>query len=238
MESGKVVVVTGASGTLGGSISARLMETGFQIVALVRQARKLQNHEKYLRVVECDLLETDSAIAAYRTVIAEFGAPFALVNNAALGTSSISLTQNQSEIESVLQVNLLAPILLSKLFSRQMLERREGRIVMISSIASEKSYRGLAVYSASKAGLEAYGRGLAREVGRYGITVNSVRPGFMASAMTAGLSDKQFESVARRNMIPEPLHPQSVASAVDFLLSEGAQQVTGQTIVVDGGASN
>lgn len=234
----KTIVVTGASGVLGQAICARLIESGYEVVGLVRDPSKLNSSLLYKGVVTVDLTSTSSVISGYKEVMDKYGTPFGLVNNAAIGTSSISLTQNQSEIEKVIAVNLLAPITLSKLFSRQMLDLHQGRIVMISSIASSKSYKGLAVYSAAKAGLEAYARGLAREVGSQGITVNSVLPGFMKTAMTIGLSDKQFESVARRTMVPELLRPDSVASMVNFLIGDEASQITGQSIFVDGGASN
>lgn len=234
----KSVVITGASGSLGAAICTRLNESGYEIIALVRDQSKLSKLQNFRGVVEVDLTRTDLIVNAYKQVISSFGTPYGLVNNAAIGTSSMSLTQNQSEIEKVLTVNLLAPIMLSKLFSRQMLDNREGRIIMISSIASQKSYKGLAVYSSAKAGLEAYARGLAREVGPHGITVNSVLPGFMKTAMTVGLSESQFESVARRTMVPEILEPGSVASMVNFLLGSEASQITGQSIFVDGGAAN
>lgn len=237
MKKNRAIVVTGASGALGSVISKYLFSEGYEVIGIVRSVERLADKEFFSSVVEADFSDTKSVVSAYKEIYATNSNVFGLINNAALGTSALSVTQNSEELDRVIQVNLKAPILLSKLFGRRMLERQEGRIIMISSIASMQAYKGLAVYSATKAGLEAYARGLARELGSRGITVNSVLPGFMSTPMTEGLTSDQLAKINRRSALHGELKLESIASATSFLLSDAASQITGQSIRIDLGAS-
>jgi len=159
------------------------------------------------------------------------------VNNAALGLDSVLATMHAKQIQELLLVNLNAPIELAKHSIRGMLVAREGRIINITSVVAQTGYKGLSVYAATKAGLEGFSKSLAREVGKRGITVNNVAPGFMPSEMTAGLADAQMDQIRRRTPLGRLVSAQEVSNAVSFLLSDKASGITGITLTVDGGAS-
>ena len=139
------------------------------------------------------------------------------------------------EIEALVRLNTLSPILLTKYVVRSMMSAREGRIVNISSIVAATGYSGLSAYSATKASLIGFTRSLAREVGQLGITVNAVAPGFVDTEMTHELSERQREQIMRRSALQRLADPEDVAAAVEFLLSDKARNITGTTLTVDAG---
>ena len=142
---------------------------------------------------------------------------------------------HDEQIESLMRLNTLAPILLSKYVLRSMMVERAGRIVNISSIVAATGYSGLSAYSATKAALVGFSRSLAREVGQLGITVNTVAPGFVDTEMTHDLSGGQREQIMRRSALRRMADAQDVAHSVEFLMSEKARNITGVTLTVDAG---
>lgn len=235
----KVVVVTGASRGIGLSISQRLMKDGFRIIGVARKATdelisSLRNESSFL---EFDLADTGGIPQLAAQLIEIAGeSPFGLVNNAGIGLDGVLATQHESEIASVLRVNLEAPILLTKYLVRHMLREKRGRIVNISSVVANSGYKGLAVYAASKAGIEGFSRSLSREVGKSGITVNSVAPGFILTNMSSKLTDSQLKTIERRSPLGLA-EVADVASVVSFLMGPGAERLSGETIRIDAGSS-
>jgi len=132
-------------------------------------------------------------------------------------------------------LNVTAPITLTKYLIRSMMTLRAGRVVNISSIVASSGYRGLAAYSASKAALLGFTRSLAREVGPVGITVNAIAPGFIATELTRGLTDKHREQIAKRSALQRSATADDVAAAVTFLMSDSAANITGTVMTVDAG---
>jgi 3-oxoacyl-[acyl-carrier protein] reductase len=133
------------------------------------------------------------------------------------------------------RLNTLSPIVLSKYAVRAMMTSGEGRIVNISSIIASTGYSGLSVYGATKASMLGFTRSLAREVGRLGVTVNAVAPGFMDTEMTAGMNDAQRAKIASRSALRRLVDVEDVANAVAYLMSDAARNITGTTITVDAG---
>lgn len=237
----KPVLVTGASRGLGLAIARRLLEDGYAVLALSRsrppELEALAESAAGRLVAETfDVGDIAAIPALARRITDAHGPLYGLINNAALGLDGLLATQHASEIETVMRVNLLAPIHLAKYFGREMLRRREGRIVQVSSIIARTGFSGLSVYGATKAGLEGFTRSLSREMGRAGITVNCVAPGYMETEMTASLQGDKLESIRRR----APLglaRVEDVAGAVSYLLSPAAARITGSVITVDGGST-
>lgn len=242
MTQSKNVLVTGATRGVGLAISRRLVKDGYRLIGLSRQEseeyRDLTKTAEIGQVsfVRFDLSNLGDISSLVKQVILRHGPLYGLVNNAGLGLDGILATMHPSDISKALRINLEAPILLSKFACRSMLVQGEGRIINISSIIAETGFSGLSVYGASKAGLMGFSRSLARELGRAGVTVNCVMPGFMATDMTVGLQGEKLESVQRR----APLglaSPADAAGAVSYLLSEDGVRVTGTSITVDGGST-
>jgi 3-oxoacyl-[acyl-carrier protein] reductase len=144
---------------------------------------------------------------------------------------------HDSQIRELVEINVLGTILLTKYAHRSMLAQREGRIVNISSIIAQTGFNGLSVYAATKASIEGFTLSLARELGRVGVTVNSIAPGYMATDMSSGLRDAQLDSIRRRSPLGRLVEAEDVASAVAFLLSDGARNITGTCITVDAGST-
>ena len=233
------VVVTGTSGDLGHSIASLLLTDGYKVVGIARRkkvAQSLENHPNYVHRI-FDLNDIKGIPELVSEVVKECGPIYGLVNNSALGLDGVLPTMHARDIQSIITVNLNAPIELAKHAIRSMLLAREGRIVNVTSVVARTGYKGLSVYAATKAGLEGFSKSLAREVGKRGITVNNIAPGFMQTEMTSGMSEEQMNQIRRRTPIGRLVTCEEVAFAVSYLLSRKATGITGQTITVDGGAS-
>ena len=236
------VVVTGASGGLGRAIVARLLDDGHLVVGASRtcppdlQQLIAANPDRagYVRI---DLARPDTLQDAAREVVDRFGRPFGLVNNAAIAHSGVLATMHDSEIAEQLQVNVTSTILLTKYLLRPMLLERRGRIVNVSSVIAATGYNGLSVYGASKAALVGFTRSLARELGRAGITVNAVAPGYMETEMTAPIQGDQLDSIRRRSAMRALIEPADAAGAVSYLLGPDGAHVTGTVLTVDAGST-
>ena len=182
-------------------------------------------------------MKVDKIIDLVRQIIDISGnVPYALINNAATGLDGLLATQHNTDIRKVIRLNLEAPILFTKYLTRRMIKYKRGRVINISSIIAQTGYSGLSVYGATKAGLEGFTRSLSRELGKVGITVNCVEPGFMETNMTSSLQGKKLESIKRRSPLGLP-NTENVASTVLHLLEEKSQQITGAIFKVDGGST-
>ena len=166
----------------------------------------------------------------------QFGAIFGLVNNAGLGTEGLLATMHNSEIEALMRLNVLSPIILTKYVVRHMMaDGAGGRIVNMSSIIASTGYNGLSVYGATKAAATGFTRSLAREVGKLGITVNAIAPGFIDTELTHSLGAEQRQRIAGRSALRRLPETDDVASMVDYLLGEGGRNITGTVLTVDAG---
>jgi 3-oxoacyl-[acyl-carrier protein] reductase len=242
----RTVLVTGGSRGLGLAISRTLAQSGFRVVAVARsQTSELAEAMREadgpaggsLNFQAFDLAGLDGIHELVRSVKGEFGPLFGLVNNAGIGTAGVLATMPDQDIERLIHLNTVAPLVLTKYAVRSMMASGNGRIVNISSVVSFTGYSGLAAYAASKAALLGMTRALAREVGPLGITVNAVAPGFIATEMTHGLDAGQRAQIARRSALKRMAGPGDVADAVDFLLSEKARNITGTVLTVDAGGT-
>jgi 3-oxoacyl-[acyl-carrier protein] reductase len=240
------VIVTGGSRGLGLGIARELALVGHRVIAIARQSNEQfeavvsdlkSNGRGEVLLRAFDLADTAGIPGLVKGLRAELGPIYGLVNNAGIGTSGILATMRDSQIEQLLRINLLSPIILSKYVVRSMMASGSGRIVNVSSIVSFTGYSGLAVYGASKASLVGFTRSLAREVGPLGITVNAVAPGFIETDMTVGLEAEDRKKIIRRSALRRQANVGDVAYAVDYLLSDKAQNITGTVLTVDAGST-
>jgi 3-oxoacyl-[acyl-carrier protein] reductase len=238
------VLVTGGSRGLGLAMSQMLAANGYRVIAVARKtsneleaavaaARDARRGTVEFRA--CDLSDVAQIKPLVRSMRADFGPIYGLINNAGLGTSGLLSTMRDSDIERLIRLNTISPIVLTKYVARMMMAERNGRIVNIASIVASTGYSGLSVYSATKASLVGFTRSLARELGPLGITVNAIAPGFMDTAMTDELSAAQRDQIARRSALKRMAEAEDVARSVDFLLGSGGRNITGIVLTVDAG---
>ena len=234
------VLVTGGSRGLGLAIATRLAACGYRVIALARSETAelraaMAQHGEALVFHAGDLADTAAIGAMVGELRRRIGPLYGLINNAGLGTAGLLSMMRDADIEALVRLNTLAPLVLTKYVVRAMMAEREGRIVNISSVVAASGYKGLAAYSCTKASLEGFTRSLAREVGQLGITVNAVAPGFVDTAMTHALTDSEREQITRRSALRRMVEPNDVAAAVEYLLGEQARNITGITLTVDAG---
>jgi 3-oxoacyl-[acyl-carrier protein] reductase len=230
------VIVTGGSRGLGLAIARKLRNAGFRVIAVARHRGALDQDET-LHFHAFDLADIAGIPDLVRGLRAQFGPIYGLVNNAGIGTSGIHATMRDSDIERVVRLNTLSPLILTKYAVRSMMAGEGGRIVNIASIAASTGFTGMAAYSATKASLVGFTRSLAREVGLAGINVNAVAPGFVDTDMTHGLQGEYLDQVVRRSALRRLAGADDVADAVEFLMSDKAKNVTGTVITVDAGST-
>lgn len=245
-EGTRSVLVTGGSRGLGLAIAQGLAGAGYGVIAVARKkskevtaaiAESARARQGALHFVPFDLGQIDEIPDFVRGLRKEFGPLFGLVNNAALGHDGVLATMHNSRIEELVRVNTLSPIVLSKYVVRAMMSEGAGRIVNVASIVGFTGYSGLSAYAATKASMLGFTRSLAREVGRLGITVNAVAPGFLATEMTHGLAGEQRQQVTRRSALRRLAEVDDVANAVEYLLSNKARNISGTVLTIDAGAT-
>jgi len=239
-----VVVVTGGSRGLGLGITRKLAASGYRVVVVARKVtdqltaaiKETANNDRgSVHFLSFDLTEVEKIPSFVQLIRKEFGPIYGLVNNAAVGFDGALALMANSRIEQLVQLNILSPILLTKYVVRSMLADGGGRIVNVASIVAFTGYSGLSVYSGTKASMIGFTRSLAREVGRKNVNVNAVAPGFLETEMTQGLDDEQRQQIARRSALRRLPAIEDVANAVEFLLGDKSQSITGIVLTVDAG---
>jgi 3-oxoacyl-[acyl-carrier protein] reductase len=235
------VLVTGGSRGIGLAIARKLAAAGFNVIAVARResdelrAAISEAKQGNLHFRACDLSDVDAIPAFVKSARDDFGAIYGLVNNAGIGTEGLLATMHNSEIEALVRLNVLSPVILTKYIVRHMMADGEGRIVNISSIIASTGYNGLSVYGATKAAATGFTRSLAREVGKLGITVNAIAPGFIDTELTQSLGGEGQKKIAGRSALKRLPEVDDVASMVEYLLGDGGRNITGTVLTVDAG---
>ena len=229
------VLISGGSRGLGLEIVHKLLREGYHVWTF---ARKITEDVEDLmdaigfHFAEIDITDTE-AVKNFANQIPQI---YAVINNSAIAVDGILASLPEVEIDKMVDVNLISPIKMTRHCLKKMLKANKGgRVVNISSITGIRGYNGLTIYSATKAGLDGFTRSLAREIGRVGITVNSIAPGYMETDLSSGLKTDQMDQIVRRTPTGRLTTLDEVASTVLHLLSEKSANTTGQTIVIDGG---
>jgi 3-oxoacyl-[acyl-carrier protein] reductase len=226
----KKVIVTGGNRGIGKGIVLSLLDQGYLVLATSRDSKKFDMSHQNLEVANLDVCD-QASIDDFQKIVNDFD-PDILINNAGITKDNLFLRMTEDDWGEVIDTNLNSVFRMTKLVVRGMLKKKWGRIINISSISGSMGNPGQTNYSASKAGVEAFSRSLAKELGSRNITVNSVAPGFIQTDMTQGLID---EEITKKIPLQRVGSVEDVASLINFLVSEESNYITGQTLVVDGG---
>lgn len=235
-----VILVSGGSKGLGLAICRRLLAMNARVVTFSRrstaevEALAAEQPDRF-SFKEGDSSDREWIKKFVRRVEKEIGPIFGLVNNAAVVDETLLSIQDEDAIDRLFEINLKGTLGLTRQAMRGMMIRNNGRIVSISSIVGIRGFKGVAAYAATKGGIEAMTRSLARELGGRGITVNTVAPGYMETDLTKEMNQGQLKQIVRRTPMKRPGTVEDVAGVVAFLFTADAGFVTGQSIVVDGG---
>ena len=236
---GRTALVTGATGGIGGAIAHTLHANGATVTISGTRIEMLDSLAGQLggrvHVVRCNLADQEDVEHLVPTAEAAMGHVDILVNNAAITRDNIFMRLKDEDWDQVLAVDLTAAFRLARAAVRGMIRRRFGRIIAITSVVGVTGNAGQANYSAAKAGMIGMTKSLAQEVASRGVTVNAIAPGFIETAMTDALSDKQKDVILARVPAGRLGSPDDVAAAALYLASLESAYVTGQTLHVNGG---
>lgn len=237
---GEIALVTGASRGIGAAIADELASRGARVIGTATSesgagaiAGRLAAHGGTGRVLD---VEDSRAVEALIAAISdEFGAVGILVNNAGITRDQLLLRMKEEEWQAVLNTNLTSVFRTSKAVLRGMMKARKGRIISIASVIGSIGNAGQSNYAAAKAGIVAFSKSLAREIGSRGVTVNVVAPGFIDTDMTRALGEEQRSQLLGQIALQRFGEAADIAHAVAFLASPAASYITGETLHVNGG---
>ena len=234
----KKALITGATGGIGLEI-CKFLGNDHEIYILGRNEEKLKNlSNKFSFIKEyfvCDISESKSLADFFEKISMKNLQIDVLVNNAGVTDDSLFLRMDLKKWNKVINTNLNSNFMISNFFSKQMIKKKWGRIVNITSVVGHTGNAGQSNYTASKAGIIGMTKSIAIELAKRNITVNSISPGFIDTEMTASLSDEQKDFIKNKIPLARIGRPEDVAYCVKFLVSDQANYITGQTIHVNGG---
>ncbi|MEN4903197.1 3-oxoacyl-ACP reductase FabG [Luteimonas sp. TWI1416] len=238
--SGEIALVTGASRGIGAAIADTLAAQGATVIGTATSeagaakiGERLAAHGGHGRVL--DVVQAGAIEALVESIAAEFGAISILVNNAGITRDNLLMRMKDEDWQAILDTNLTSVYRSSKAVMRGMMKARRGRIVNIASVIGVTGNAGQANYAAAKAGIIAFSKSLAKEIGSRGVTVNVVAPGFIATDMTRDLPEASKAALTEQIALGRLGEPNDIAQAVAFLAGPAAAYITGETLHVNGG---
>lgn len=236
---GKKVLITGATGGIGGAIAKTLKDAGATLAISGTRPEKLEAFATELGgnviCLPCDLSKLDTVEDLIKQAEEKLGQLDILVCNAAVTKDNLTLRMKDEEWQQVIDINLTATFRMTRAAMKGMLKRRAGRIIYITSVVGSTGNPGQANYCASKAGLTGMAKSLAQEVATRNITINCIAPGFIATPMTDVLTDDQKARINANIPLGRMGTPADIAAASLYLASDEASYITGQTLHINGG---
>jgi 3-oxoacyl-[acyl-carrier protein] reductase len=244
-DESRVALVTGGSKGLGAGLVDAFLRAGYRVETCARSetdatvawASDSESKDRF-HFTATDVSDRAAAESLVKGTADRWGRLDVLVNNAGVAREGIIALFGDDDLDQVVDLNLKGTIYVTRAASRVMLARRSGAIVNVSSVVGLSGYRGLSVYSATKAALDGFTRALARELGSRGLTVNGIAPGYLRTEMSQGLDPQQLDQIVRRTPLGRLGEAEDVARAALFLVDPANTYITGQVLVVDGGLTS
>ena len=243
MLEGKVAVVTGASGGIGRAIAVAFGKAGASVAVhyngneakAAAVKAEIEEAGGKAEIFRCNVADFDACSDFIKSVVKTFGKIDILVNNAGITRDGLVMGMSEEDFDAVIDTNLKGSFNCIRFASRQMMRKKYGRIINITSVSGVAGNAGQANYSASKAGLIGLTKSVAKELASRNITANAIAPGFVKTEMTDVLSDEVKEAAMKQIPLGRFAEPEDIANAAVFLASDMASYITGQVLLVDGG---
>lgn len=224
-----MIIVTGASRGIGRTIAERLIAQGHEVLGLARNTEGLP-----FPAETCDVSNSMSVKRISISLAEKSASITGLINAAGIASMNLLLTSPPTQIQRLIDVNLVGTMLTAQAFAPFMIRERFGRIVNFSSIAVSLGIAGESAYAASKAGVESFSRSFAREVAGFGVTVNCVAPGPIQTDLLRGISDRKIGRIIQQQIIPRQFEAEDICDVVDLLLDQRAGALTGMVVPIGG----
>ena len=243
MLNDNTAVVTGGSRGIGRAIAVKLAELGADIAVIATRdsdqaqdtIKTIEDMGRKARLYVCDISNIEAVNNAVSQIITDFGGVDILINNAGITKDKLLMQMNEDDISDVIDVNLKGSMYVTKACLRNIVRKRHGRIVNISSVVGLMGNAGQVNYSASKAGIIGFTKSVAREYASKGITCNAIAPGFICTDMTNQMPKEAIDAMLGNIPCGRYGKPEEVASLAAFLVSDEASYITGEVIKIDGG---
>jgi len=231
----KNIFISGASRGIGKSMAQHFAKSNFNVVGTSRNNFKFDNDLENLLPIKLDVTSRNDVKDCFDELKSKNLLPDILINNAGITADQLFLRMSDDDWDNVINTNLTGTFNLTKIFLKNMIKNKFGRIINISSISGLMGNPGQVNYSSSKAALNGFTKSLAKEVGSRNITVNCVAPGFIDTDMTSYIGDNERNEILKQIPLNKFGLPEDISKLVMFLMSDKASYITGQTISIDGG---
>jgi|TARA_B100000287_G_scaffold434748_1_gene500215 3-oxoacyl-[acyl-carrier protein] reductase len=231
----KNIFISGASRGIGKSMAQHFAKSNFNVVGTSRNNFKFDNDLENLLPIKLDVTSRNDVKDCFDELKSKNLLPDILINNAGITADQLFLRMSDDDWDNVINTNLTGTFNLTKIFLKNMIKNKFGRIINISSISGLMGNPGQVNYSSSKAALNGFTKSLAKEVGSRNITVNCVAPGFIDTDMTSYIGDNERNEILKQIPLNKFGLPEDISKLVMFLMSDEASYITGQTISIDGG---
>jgi 3-oxoacyl-[acyl-carrier protein] reductase len=243
MLKGKVAVITGGTRGIGNAIAKKYAENGANLAVIATKdnekaqtaIEELKKNGTDVKLYLCDIKNADQVASVSEAILADFGGVDIVVNNAGITRDNLLPGMSIADIDDVIDINLKGTMYVTRSFIRNFIKRKGGNVINISSVVGLMGNKGQANYAASKAGIVGFTKTVAKEYGRKNIRCNAIAPGYIATEMTAQLSEAQTEELKKQLPLTRLGTPEDIAELALFLASEKSSYITGEVIKVDGG---
>ena len=243
METTKVAVITGGTRGIGNAIAKKYAENGANLAIIATKdnekahaaIEELKKNGTDVKLYLCDIKNADQVTSVSEEILADFGGVDIVVNNAGITRDNLLPGMSIADIDDVIDINLKGTMYVTRSFIRNFIKRKGGNVINISSVVGLMGNKGQANYAASKAGIVGFTKTVAKEYGRKNIRCNAIAPGYIATEMTAQLSEAQTDELKKQLPLARLGMPEDIAELALFLASEKSSYITGEVIKVDGG---